>query len=42
MTDTTRIDRRGFGLTWNAALEAGGVVVGARVGVTIEAERVRG
>lgn len=39
---TARIDRRAFGLTWNAALETGGVVVGEHVDVTIEAELVRG
>lgn len=38
---TARLDRRAFGLTWNAALEAGGVVVGEHVDVTIEAELVR-
>jgi polyisoprenoid-binding protein YceI len=41
VTATTRLDRRTFGLTWNAALETGGVVVGDMVDVTIEAELVR-
>jgi polyisoprenoid-binding protein YceI len=41
LTATTRLDRRAFGLTWNAALETGGVVVGENVDVTIEAELVR-
>jgi len=41
VTATARLDRRAFGLTWNAALETGGVVVGERVDVTIEAELVR-
>ena len=32
---TTTFDRRDFGLTWNAALEAGGVLVGDKVKVNI-------
>ncbi len=35
---TTEIDREAFGLTYNAALEAGGVMVGKAVKVEIEAE----
>jgi polyisoprenoid-binding protein YceI len=35
---TTTIDRRDFGLTWNKALEAGGVVVGDEVEITIDVE----
>jgi polyisoprenoid-binding protein YceI len=34
------IDRREFGLTWNAALETGGVVVGDRIEIEIEVEAV--
>lgn len=41
VTATARLDRRDFGLTWNAALETGGLVVGDAVDVTIEAELVR-
>jgi polyisoprenoid-binding protein YceI len=37
-TATTKISRKDFGLTWNAALEAGGVLVGDDVKITIEAE----
>lgn len=33
-----KIKRKDFGLTWNKALEAGGVVVGDRVKLTIELE----
>ena len=33
---TTRIDRKDFGLTWNRAIETGGVVVGDDVDITIE------
>lgn len=39
---TARLDRRAFGLTWNAVMESGGIVVGETVDVTIEAELVRG
>ncbi|MDA8399456.1 MAG: YceI family protein [Actinomycetota bacterium] len=35
------IDREEFGLTWNAALEAGGMVVGRQVKIEIEAEAIR-
>lgn len=37
-TAKTRIDRKEFGLTWNAALETGGVLVGETVDITIELE----
>jgi polyisoprenoid-binding protein YceI len=37
----TSLDRKDFGLTWNQALEAGGVVVGERVDVEIEVEAVK-
>jgi polyisoprenoid-binding protein YceI len=35
---TTKIDRKDFGLTWNKALETGGVVVGDEVEITIDVE----
>ena len=35
------LDREGFGLTWNQALETGGVVVGKKVTIEIEAEAIR-
>jgi len=38
---TTRIERKDFGLTWNAVLESGGFVVGEDVDVTIDVELVR-
>jgi polyisoprenoid-binding protein YceI len=38
---TTRIERKDFGLTWNAVLESGGFVVGDDVDVTIDVELVR-
>ena len=37
----TSLDRREFGLTWNAALEAGGVLVGEKVEISIELEAVK-
>ena len=38
---TTTIDRRDWGLTWNQALEAGGVAVGHDIKITFEIEAVR-
>ena len=35
------VDREAFGLTWNQALETGGVLVGKKVDLEIEAEFVR-
>lgn len=35
---TTSIDRRDFGLTWNQALEAGGVLVGHDIKITLEVQ----
>ena len=35
------VDRSEFGLRWNQALETGGVLVGERVAIEIEAEAVR-
>jgi polyisoprenoid-binding protein YceI len=40
-TATTRIQRKDFGLTWNAVLESGGFVVGDDVEISIDAEMVR-
>lgn len=40
-TATGRINRRDFGLTYNQALEAGGVLVGDELKITIEVEAVR-
>ena len=38
---TTKINRKDFGLVWNALTEAGGVVVGDEVSITFEAELVQ-
>jgi polyisoprenoid-binding protein YceI len=37
-TAKTKIDRKDFGLKWNVALEAGGVLVGDTVDIVIEIE----
>lgn len=37
----TEVDREAFGLTWNQALETGGVLVGKAVKIDIEAEAVK-
>ncbi|MBA2891638.1 YceI family protein [Nonomuraea soli] len=37
-TITTEIDREEFGLTWNAALETGGVLVGKKIKIEVEGE----
>lgn len=37
----TAIDRRDYGLIWNAALETGGVLVGEKVEISIELEAVK-
>jgi polyisoprenoid-binding protein YceI len=39
-TATTEIDREDWGLTWNAALEGGGVMVGKKVKIEIEGEAI--
>lgn len=41
LTATTRINRKDFGLTWNAALEAGGILVGDEVAITLDAEFIK-
>lgn len=38
---SAELDREEFGLTWNQALETGGVLVGKQVKIDIEAEAVR-
>jgi polyisoprenoid-binding protein YceI len=38
---STKINRKDYGLTWNKALETGGVVVGDEVEITIDVEIVR-
>lgn len=38
----TKINRKDFGLVWNATLETGGVVVGDEVTITLEVEMIKG
>ena len=38
---TTKINRKDFGLTWNKALETGGMVVGEEVLITLEVELLK-
>jgi len=40
-TATTKINRKDFGLLWNAALETGGVLVGDEVNITLEVEMIK-
>jgi polyisoprenoid-binding protein YceI len=40
-TAHAEVDREAFGLTWNQALETGGVLVGKTVKIDIEAEAIR-
>lgn len=38
---TTKINRKDFGLTWNAALETGGILVGDEVTITLDVQFVK-
>jgi len=38
---TTKISRKDFGLTWNAALETGGILVGDEVTITLDVQFVK-
>lgn len=40
-TASTSLDRRDFGLKWNQALEAGGVLVGERIEIELEVQAVQ-
>lgn len=41
VTATAKINRKDFGLTWNSALETGGVLVGEEVALTIDAQFIK-
>jgi len=41
VTATTKINRKDFGLVWNAALETGGVAVGEEITITLELEMIK-
>lgn len=38
---TTKVNRKDFGLTWNSALETGGVLVGEEVKITLEVQFIK-
>lgn len=41
LSATTKVNRKDFGLTWNAALETGGVMVGEEVHISIDLELIK-
>ncbi len=41
LSATAKINRKDYGLTWNAALEAGGVLVGEEVTIMLDVQFVR-
>jgi polyisoprenoid-binding protein YceI len=41
-TAATTINRKDFGLTWNRVTEAGGLVVGEDVDITLDIQTIRG
>ena len=42
LSATAKINRKDFGLNWNAALETGGILVGEDVNITLEVEFIKG
>ena len=41
LSATAKINRKDFGLTWNAALETGGVLVGEDISITLDVEFIQ-
>ena len=41
LTATTKINRKDFGLTWNAVLETGGILVGDDVTITLDVQLIK-
>jgi polyisoprenoid-binding protein YceI len=41
LSATTKINRKDFGLTWNSALESGGLLVGEDVTVSLEVQFIK-
>ena len=41
LSATTRISRKDFGLTWNTALETGGIMVGDEVNITLDIQFIK-
>ena len=42
LSATTKINRKDFGLNWNAALETGGILVGEDVHITLDVQFIKG
>jgi polyisoprenoid-binding protein YceI len=42
LSASTRINRKDFGILWNAALDAGGVLVGDEVSITLDVQFIKG
>jgi polyisoprenoid-binding protein YceI len=41
LSATTKINRKDFGLAWNAALETGGFLVGEEISITLEVQFIK-
>jgi polyisoprenoid-binding protein YceI len=41
LSATTKINRKDFGLTWNAALETGGILVGEEVQISLDVQFIK-
>jgi polyisoprenoid-binding protein YceI len=41
LSATTKISRKDYGLTWNAALETGGILVGEEVTITLDVQFIK-
>lgn len=41
LSATTKINRKDFGLSWNAALETGGILVGEEVQIALDVELIK-
>ncbi len=41
LSATTKINRRDFGLTWNSALETGGILVGDEITITLDVQFIK-
>jgi polyisoprenoid-binding protein YceI len=41
LSATARINRKDFGLVWNAALETGGILVGDDVTITLDVQFIK-
>jgi polyisoprenoid-binding protein YceI len=41
LSATTKINRKDFGLTWNSALETGGILVGDEITITLDVQIIK-